>query len=66
MKTATVTPQKFLEKTLKLGERRRLLAVGLDADLLLVEGKPLTDVATIRHALGLMFRGKWYPAERVS
>jgi imidazolonepropionase-like amidohydrolase len=62
LKTATVTPQEFLEKT--LGKRRGLVAAGFDAGLRLVEGNPLTDVATTRHVLAFMLRDKWDPAER--
>ena len=57
--------QEFLEKTLKEDKRRGLVAVGFDADLLLVAGDPLTDVANTRKLRGLMLRGKWYTAEQL-
>jgi imidazolonepropionase-like amidohydrolase len=63
LRAATRTPQEFLEKTLKEGKRRGLVAVGFDADLLLVGGDPLTDVSNTRKLRGLMLRGKWYSAE---
>jgi imidazolonepropionase-like amidohydrolase len=65
LRAATRTPQEFLEKTLKEGKRRGLVAVGFDADLLLVEGDPLTDVSNTRKLRGLMLRGKWYPVEQL-
>ena len=41
------------------------VAVGLRADLILVEGNPLTDVATVAGPAGVMSRGHWFPAVRL-
>jgi imidazolonepropionase-like amidohydrolase len=40
------------------------LTVGAPADLLLVEGNPLTDLARLRRFDGLVQRGAWTPATR--
>ncbi len=41
------------------------LAVGKRADLLLVEGNPLTDVAHLQCRVGVMLRGQWLPEARL-
>ena len=40
------------------------VAVGAPADLLLVDGNPLADIARLRQFDGLMRRGAWTPATR--
>lgn len=40
-----------------LGDRKGRLRAGYDADLLLVDGDPLTDVGALRHILGVVLRG---------
>ncbi len=37
------------------------VAVGSRADLILVEGNPLDDVANVGKRIGVMARGSWYP-----
>jgi len=37
------------------------VTVGGRADLLLLEEDPLTDLARLRHPLGVMLRGRWFP-----
>ena len=39
---------------------------GKQADLILVRGNPLKDVATIREPLGVMAAGRWYPKETLA
>jgi imidazolonepropionase-like amidohydrolase len=36
------------------------VAVGRSADLVLLEGDPLTEIANIRRISGVMWRGKYY------
>lgn len=38
---------------------------GMRADLLLIDGDPLADVANTRKITGVMLRGQWLPAERL-
>jgi hypothetical protein len=35
------------------------------ADLVLVEKNPLVDLATLRKPLGVMTRGRWFPASQL-
>lgn len=42
------------------------VAPGLRADLLLLEGNPLENVANLMLRSGVMLRGRWYPAEEVN
>jgi imidazolonepropionase-like amidohydrolase len=41
-----------------LAQRTGRLAVGLDADLLIVDGDPLSDVSTLRHPRAVVARGR--------
>lgn len=41
------------------------IAEGMRADLLLLDGDPLADVANSRKITGVMLRGQWLPAERL-
>jgi hypothetical protein len=41
------------------------VAVGLRADLILVEGNPLEDVANVARRVGVMLRGRWLPEEEL-
>jgi cytosine/adenosine deaminase-related metal-dependent hydrolase len=41
------------------------LGVGKRADLLLLEGNPLQDVAQLRRVVGVMVRGKWLPRDQL-
>jgi imidazolonepropionase-like amidohydrolase len=38
------------------------IEVGKRADMLLLEGNPLQDVAKIGHPRGVMAAGRWYPS----
>jgi hypothetical protein len=61
IRAATVAPAVFLRKDHEFGS----LGVGKRADLLLVEGNPLQDVAQLRQVVGVMVRGKWLPREQL-
>ncbi len=41
------------------------VAVGRRADLLLLNGNPLSDVANVADRAGVMFRGRWLPEEEI-
>ncbi|MCP4658241.1 MAG: amidohydrolase family protein [bacterium] len=49
----------FLGRSAEFGT----VAVGRRADLILLEGNPLEDVAFLERRLGVMVRGEWFPEE---
>ena len=57
IQAATRYPAEFLTKTGEFGT----VAVGKRADLLLLDGNPLQDIAKISRPLGVMARGRWMP-----
>lgn len=58
LRTATVEPARFLQRPSEFGT----VAVGQRADLVLVERNPLEDLRTLRKPVGVMARGRWFPA----
>jgi len=56
LRTATVVPASFLGKEREFGT----IAIGKQADLLLVEDNPLENIGHLRTPLGVMVRGKWF------
>ena len=56
LKSATVTPAEFLEINDKVGT----VAVGKNADLVLLDGNPLADIKNTRKISGVFARGKWF------
>lgn len=46
-----------------LGSNTGVVAVGRDADLLLLDANPLDDINNTRRIHGVMLRGNWHPAE---
>jgi len=61
IRAATVAPAVFLRKDNEFGS----LGVGKRADLLLLEGNPLQNVAQLKQLVGIMVRGKWLPREHL-
>ena len=61
IRAATVAPAVFLRKDNEFGS----LDVGKRADLLLLEGNPLQNVAQLKQLVGVMVRGKWLPREHL-
>jgi hypothetical protein len=59
LRTATVEAARFLRRPAEFGR----VAPGLRADLILVDGNPLEDLARLREPFGVMARGRWYPRE---
>jgi imidazolonepropionase-like amidohydrolase len=57
IRAATRYPGEFLTKTGEFGT----VATGKRADLLLLDGNPLQDIASISRPLGVMTRGRWMP-----
>ncbi len=61
IQSATVAPAAFLGKTGEFGT----IAVGQRADLLLVSGNPLENLAVLKRPIGVMVRGRWLPRQRL-
>ncbi len=61
IRTGTRNAAEFLNATDMFGT----VAVGLRADLILVEGNPLEDVAHVARRVGVMVRGRWLPEEEL-
>ena len=55
LRTATYNPADYLHRL----ERSGTVSVGKDADLLLLDANPLTDITNTRRRAGVMVRGKW-------
>ncbi len=55
LKAATVTPANFL----KIDDKVGTIAVGKNADLVLLDGNPLTDIKNTRKISGVFAGGKW-------
>lgn len=55
----------FITDHVDAAARFGTVAVGQRADLLLLPGNPLEDVAQADRALGVMVRGQWFPRERL-
>lgn len=55
LKAATITPAKFLDVESKIGT----IAVGKEADLVLLDGNPLAAIANSRKINGVFVDGKW-------
>ena len=51
----------YLQASFSLG----VIAPGHQADLILVNDNPLTDLSTIRARAGVMVRGRWIPSSEI-
>jgi imidazolonepropionase-like amidohydrolase len=58
LRTATTNPALVLSAAGEFG----IVAPGARADLLLLDGNPLADVANTERIAGIMLRGRWLPA----
>ncbi|MEJ2275782.1 MAG: amidohydrolase family protein [Woeseiaceae bacterium] len=56
LRTGTVAVAEFL------GTNTGTVAVGRDADLVLLDANPLDDIGNGHRIHGVMLRGKWHPA----
>ena len=59
LQCATVRAAEFLGRQDRIGT----VAIGKDADLLLLNADPLADIAALRQQAGVMTAGRWLPAE---
>jgi imidazolonepropionase-like amidohydrolase len=57
---ATRNAGEFIEARIPGTERFGVVEVGARADLLLLEGNPLADLARLEQPTGVMARGRWY------
>ncbi len=67
MAAAGLTPYEALEAGTAnvarfLGLNTGTIEVGREADLVLLDSNPLTDISSTRRIHGVMLRGDWYPA----
>jgi imidazolonepropionase-like amidohydrolase len=62
LKAATVNPADFFAARGELGS----IAAGARADLVLLDGDPLADIAATRAIAGVMLRGRWLPAAELA
>jgi len=62
IRTGTVNASAIVERMIGEGDFGTV-EPGKRADLILVRGNPLEDVAAIRNPLGVMAAGRWYPRE---
>lgn len=56
LQTATVVPAEWLEES----DSRGQIAVGMEADLVLLDGNPLADISATRKVAGVVTGGTWY------
>jgi len=57
IKTGTYNAAKFMKKLDQFGTVEK----GKEADLILIRGNPLEDIANIKNPWGVMAKGRWYP-----
>jgi imidazolonepropionase-like amidohydrolase len=57
--TATVLPGRFVDENVKRGTRFGTIEVGSRADVLLVDGNPLSDLSVLRAPRAVMVAGRW-------
>jgi hypothetical protein len=60
--TATCTPGRLLHRAAPAAIESGTVEAGRRADLVLTEGNPLDDLATLRRPLGVMIDGRWHDA----
>lgn len=56
LKMATINPAMFFKQTSTFGT----IAIGLEADLVLIKGNPIENMENLKKPAGVMVRGKWY------
>lgn len=61
LRAATTAAAAFLGKSQEFGS----IQVGLRADLLLIDGNPLEDLASLEQSVGVMARGRWFTREQL-
>ena len=62
LRSGTLNPAKFLGAEGAFGIIKR----GASADLLLLDGNPMEDIANMRRIAGVMSLGRWMPASWIA
>lgn len=62
LQTATTNAAALLKSADKFGT----VTVGKRADLLLIDGNPLADIANVSRLTGVMARGRWFPKSELN
>ena len=62
LRAATANAAEFLGN----GGERGTVAVGQKADLILLDGNPLSAIANTRRISGVMVRGRWLSSEAIA
>ena len=65
LRAATVAPARFLNRHVPGAEQPEGIRLGDRADLVLLDGDPLRDVALLKRNAGVMVRGQWLTRERL-
>ena len=65
LRAATVVPAGFLNRHIPGADQPEAIGKGSRADLVLLEGNPLEDIANVHRRAGVMVRGEWFPADRL-
>ncbi|MEP3210413.1 MAG: amidohydrolase family protein [Maribacter sp.] len=61
IQSGTMNPATFFGMSDTFGE----IKVGLDADLVLLDSNPLTNIAALKQLSGVMLQGRWLPKEEI-
>lgn len=61
LRAGTIAPAAFLNRHVPGAAQPGEVAVGMRADLLLLEENPLKDVSAMRRRAGVILRGRWLP-----
>jgi imidazolonepropionase-like amidohydrolase len=65
LESGTRNVSRYVEQHLKGDSQFGTVAVGQRADLVLLDGNPLADLANLEKRAGVMVRGRWVPAEEL-
>lgn len=63
--SGTTNVSRYVDRWLKGDARFGTVAAGQRADLVLLDGNPLADVANLERRAGVMVRGRWLPADEL-
>ncbi len=65
LESGTRNVSRYVEQYLKGDAQFGTVAVGQRADLVLLDGNPLEDIANLERRAGVVVRGRWVPAEEI-
>ncbi|MGI9552916.1 MAG: amidohydrolase family protein [Aurantibacter sp.] len=61
IQSGTINPAKYFNMSAVFGE----VKVGMDADLILVDGDPLENLGALQNVSGVLRQGNWWPKEAI-